>query len=227
MEPAPLEFKRASKDFRDGPRGLVRAVNSVSWALPRGAVALLHGPSGAGKSTLLALGAGLLLPSEGEVWLQGAHFSRLREAHRASRRRALLGVLWQGPGLIPGLASLAQVLLPSVPEGLTPARREAALRWLAHFGLESAREALPEDLSGGEKQRVALARAFARDPSLLLLDEPSAHLDDPSVLALGRALGALCARGGSALVVTHDPRLDALPSVSERRILVQGSLEAV
>jgi putative ABC transport system ATP-binding protein len=218
-----LEFKRVSKVFRDGARGRVNAVSDVSWALPQGTVALLLGPSGAGKSTLLALAAGLLVPTEGEVCLANAHFSRLREAARAARRRALLGVLWQGDTLVPGMSAWDQVLLPSVPEGLTPERREAASRWLSHFAVHHLLRSYPEDLSGGERQRVALARAFARDPRVLLLDEPSAHLDEGHTDALTRALDALRARGGSALVATHDPRLHALAPAPLRLHLDHGA----
>jgi putative ABC transport system ATP-binding protein len=119
-----------------------------------------------------------------------------------------MGVLIQGLALVSAMSALENVLLGAVPDGgMSRARIAAAEQMLAALGVGALARASVETLSGGERQRVALARAFLARGPLLLLDEPTAHLDEAHVATVARMLDAHGARGGAALVATHDPRL--------------------
>jgi putative ABC transport system ATP-binding protein len=212
-----LEFRDVSRSFEDGARATVLALRPTSFTLARGECLRVLGPSGAGKSTLLALSCGLLLPTSGEVLLDGEPFSRWRESFRAAARRRRLSVVVQGLSLVTGMTALENVLLPMVPDGLaTRAARERAESWLARLGVSDVALSKVELLSGGERQRVALARALASTHAeLIVLDEPSAHLDAARTAALVEALRERLDAGASLLIATHDPRLDSLGSSLE------------
>lgn len=214
MSGAPLlEFRSASRAFDDGARARVVALASTSFTLEAGRALRVLGPSGAGKSTLLSLACGLLSPSEGEVLFEGEPFSRWRESFRASLRRRSMGVVVQHLALVQGMSARENVALASVPDGLSSAKdRKEQDALFDALGLRGLEDAKVETLSGGERQRVALVRAFAvSSAKLLVLDEPTAHLDAARAdavieLVRRRARDNSC----SALVATHDPRLDSL-----------------
>ena len=177
-----------------------------------GCTALL-GPSGAGKTTLLKALAGLL-PAEGEPY-----------AGRPPEKRPI-GYLPQNAALFPHLTAWQNVAfaLPHLPPG---DRRRAAMAWLERFDLAHRADHRPHELSGGEARRVALARALAREPELLLLDEPTAGLDRLSRDQVLRAiLYAVEAHRVKALVATHDPELaqaaDRVAVLDGGRLLQSG-----
>ena len=192
-----LALRGISRRFRDGER-VVTALSAVSLEVPRGACVALRGESGAGKSTLLAVAATLLAPDEGEVRWDGASVSTLREAHRAAFRRDVLGAALQSPLLIEGMTAR---------ENLALIRRPVEPRALVALGVAERMDVPVDRLSGGERQRVALARALGAGASLVLLDEPSASLDDARVDALAELVKGCRARGAAVLVATHDPRM--------------------
>lgn len=213
MSAARLSFRAVSRSFEDGARDRVVALEPTSFELAPGECLRVLGPSGVGKSTLLSLACGLLLPTSGEVLLDGEPFSRWREPFRAARRRRSMGVVVQQLALVQGMSVEENVALAHVPDGLLASedrKRHHAL--LARLGLRGLERAKVETLSGGERQRVALVRALAvRDASLLVLDEPSAHLDAARTETLLELLRERVARDGcSVLVATHDPRLDTI-----------------
>jgi putative ABC transport system ATP-binding protein len=208
-----LELRSASRRFDDGVGRTVLALAPTSLSLERGQCLRVLGPSGAGKSTLLSLACGLLLPTEGEVWLEGEPFSRWREPFRAQIRRRTMGVVVQQLALVAGMSARENVLLSGVPDGMpSRADRARAEELLRALGLEAMGDTHVERLSGGERQRVALARALSvASATLLVLDEPTAHLDHTRVDALVALLRERMQRDGtSVLLSTHDPRLDAL-----------------
>jgi molybdate transport system ATP-binding protein len=165
--------------------------------------AAIVGPSGAGKSTVLRIIAGLRRPDPGrvvmgeEVWLDSGRGVNLRPEERAC------GFMFQDYALFPHLSVWRNVAFGM--RGPRQGRRRRALEELRRFGIERLADTRPASLSGGERQRVALARSLARDPSVLLLDEPLSALDTRTRAHAGRelvaALGATCAL---AIVVTHD-----------------------
>lgn len=165
--------------------------------------AAVVGPSGAGKSTLLRIIAGLRKPDPGrvvigrEVWLDSNRGINLRPEERAC------GFMFQEYALFPHLSAWRNVAF-GVP-GDRRVRRRHALEQLERFGVERLADARPASLSGGERQRVALARSLARDPSVLLLDEPLSALDTRTRAHAGRELVATLRNAGAvAIVVTHD-----------------------
>jgi putative ABC transport system ATP-binding protein len=204
--PFAAEARDLTKRVRDG-RQRRTIVQSVSFGLARGELAVLRGPSGSGKTTLLALLGAMLSPTSGEILLDGEPTSRLREAHRADVRRHKVGFLFQDDQLIPRMSVRENVLLPCVPDGVRPEDQRQASALIERFDLGHVERTPSESLSGGERQRVALARALVRNPPVLLLDEPTAHLDDERARSIVDLLTSLAAEDRAVLVATHDPRV--------------------
>ena len=199
-------------------------LEDVSFELMRGELVVVRGPSGSGKTTLLAIVGAMLSPSSGEVHLDGEPTSRLREAHRAEVRRRKVGFVFQDLQLVDGLTSRENILLPRVPDGVRPSDERRAADLLERFGLTTVADVDAKSLSGGERQRVALARALINDPPLLVLDEPTAHLDDARAITIAEELAAVARDGRAVLVATHDPRLAQSAGVTRIMDLVAGKL---
>ena len=209
------------KRFHDGDR-VVRAVDGVTLAIGDGEVVVLRGASGSGKTTLLGLCAGTLTPTSGDVRVDGESIVRLREHHRAEVRRTRIGIVFQSLALVPEMSVLENVLLPLVPDGGGGADDERrALARLAEVGLSGDKaRARASRLSGGERQRAAIVRALIRDPKLLLLDEPTAHLDSESTTGIVDLLRAQKESGRTIVIATHDARIaeaDLVDRVVEMR----------
>jgi molybdate transport system ATP-binding protein len=171
---------------------------SAALVVPAGQTLALVGPSGAGKSSLLSAIAGLV-PALGHVQVDGAVWQEGAAGLPAWQRR--VGLVLQGGGLFPHLDALANVMIAQTAPDAAAA---LALLDAVQLGRDAARRR-PAQLSGGEQMRVALARALARDPAVLLLDEPFAAVDRP----VRRALIALVARlravsAAPMIIVTHD-----------------------
>ena len=158
------------------PEGSLTILSDVSFSIDKGDSVAVVGASGAGKSTLLALLAGLDLPTEGRVWLNGVNLTELDEDGRADVRAASVGFVFQSFHLVPSLNALENVMLPLELAGVD-SPRQAAAEILSQVGLADRTSHYPAQLSGGEKQRVAIARAFATEPAVLFADEPTGNLD--------------------------------------------------
>lgn len=228
LAPAPpaVRVENVVKRVKDG-NDRRTVIDDVSFAIERGEIVVIRGPSGSGKTTLLALVGAMLSPTSGEVHLDGEPTSRLRETHRAEIRRRKVGYLFQDLQLLDGLSALENVLLPRVPDGVTADDEARARKLLDQRGLGKLANSKAKGLSGGEKQRVALCRALLVDPKLLVLDEPTAHLDDAHANTIAGDLAALARDGRAVLVATHDARITAgLPSDVRVRVLdlVAGKL---
>ena len=211
------------KRVRDGAARRT-VLDGVSFEIARGELVVVRGPSGSGKTTLLAIVGAMLSPTSGEVFLDGEATSRLRATHRAEVRRRKVGFVFQDLQLVDGLSALENVLLPRVPDGVRREDETRALTLLERFGLGSVARGKARALSGGERQRVALARALLADPPLLVLDEPTAHLDDARATAIADELAGLARDGRAVLVATHDPRVVQSPAVTRVLDLVAGRL---
>jgi putative ABC transport system ATP-binding protein len=209
MEPDRTPVLRAvslRKRVRDGQQRR-EVLREISLEVSAGELVLLAGPSGSGKTTLLGILGGMLLPTSGEVFLGEVALSRLREPARARLRREKVGYLFQDFALLPGLSVLDNVLISRVPEGIGRDDERNAEARLRELALWDRRHASVDALSGGERQRVALARALLSSPAVLLLDEPTAHLDGPRSAELLDRLVALATDGRAIVIATHDPRL--------------------
>lgn len=218
-----VRVEHVTKRVRDGAARRT-VLDDVSFEVARGELVVLRGPSGSGKTTLLALVGGMLSPTSGEIYLDGEPTSRLREAHRSEVRRKKVGFVFQDVQLLDGLSALDNVMLPQVPEGVTAETEARARLLLARFGVENVAHVPVRSLSGGERQRVALARATLFDPPLLVLDEPTAHLDDERAKQLSRDLQAIVDEGRAVLVASHDARLVDHPAVSRVLDLIDGRM---
>jgi NitT/TauT family transport system ATP-binding protein len=193
----PLEFRAVDKAF-DSPSGEVLALRDVSFEVPAGEFVSVVGPSGCGKSTLLRLAAGLILPSSGQVFVDGA------PAHQPSQETTL-GMVFQSPVLMPWRSVARNVALPMELQGWDKKRAEArTIELLEVAGLTGFERHRIWQLSGGMQQRVAICRALALDPDIILMDEPFGALDALTREELNLYLARLSeASHKSVLFVTH------------------------
>ncbi len=189
------------------PEGELTILSDVHLAIATGETVAVVGASGSGKSTLLGLLAGLDLPSQGVVRLDGHDLTELDEDGRAALRLQLVGFVFQSFQLLPSLTALENVMLP-LELSATPNPGQRAQEIVARVGLDHRLHHYPRQLSGGEQQRVAIARAFANQPKVLFADEPTGNLDRKTGARLAELLFDLNREQGTTLVlVTHDARL--------------------
>ena len=189
------------------PEGTLTILSDVSFQILAGESVAVVGASGAGKSTLLALLAGLDLPSNGHVELNGSNLSTLDEDGRARVRAENVGFVFQSFHLVPSLNALENVMLPLELAG-HGAARTVARELIAKVGLAERWSHYPAQLSGGEKQRVAIARAFATEPAVLFADEPTGNLDSRTGANIMALMFELNHNSSTTLVlVTHDGSL--------------------
>lgn len=192
--------------------GLSKRVSSERWlfrnlnvSVAPGEQLALRGASGVGKSTLLNLMAGLDLPDEGRVLLNGQNLAEMTKGEQLALRRATFGFVFQAFHLMPHLNALQNVMVPCLLAGLAFAQaQERAERLLEALELTGVTQSFPSVLSGGEQQRVALARALVHRPEIVLADEPTGNLDPETA---HKALSLLCRtcreQGAALLMVTH------------------------
>ncbi|MFK7985655.1 MAG: ABC transporter ATP-binding protein [Sandaracinaceae bacterium] len=202
-----ISLQGVQKRYRDGERR-IDAVSSLDLSVPEGVLWVLRGPSGSGKTTLLGLMGAMVAPSAGRVALLGDDVTSLRDHHRTAVRRERVGFVFQALSLIDGMTLMDNVLLPLVPTGgANAADQKRAQALLDRFGVGDRTRADVARLSGGQRQRVAIARALILDPPILLLDEPTAHLDTENALGVVEVLSSLRDDGRTVVAATHDPRL--------------------
>ncbi len=201
---------------------LVRPIDHLDLDIESGQVVLLLGASGCGKTTLLSALAAILSPTSGRITVDGIDVTALRGKGSVEYRRHTVGVVFQAFNLVPSLTALENVAAPLLAAGV---RRKSALRraadLLAQVELSDRAHHRPGDMSGGQQQRVAIARALVADPSLVLADEPTAHLDYVQVEGVLRLLEGLRGPGRVIVIATHDDRLlplaDRVVHLSPRR----------
>jgi lipoprotein-releasing system ATP-binding protein len=193
----------------DTAEGVLEILRGVEISLGRGEIVAVVGTSGVGKSTLLHILGGLERPTDGRVEIDGTDIFSLGERERARFRNSRIGFVFQLHHLLREFSALENVMLPVLLSGESARRATArAEELLEAFGLADRRFHRPGQLSGGEAQRVAVARALARDPAVVLADEPSGNLDpDHSEELYDLILRVREERGRSFLVATHDREL--------------------
>ena len=203
----------------------VTVFTDLSFELPEKLFAAVMGPSGIGKSTLLHLLGGIDSADAGRVEIFGQALEELPPRERARFRNNSIGFVFQFHHLLPEFTAEENVALTHRIAGIAPipARRLAA-ELLDRVGLGDRRDHRPRALSGGEQQRVAIARAIAREPRLLLADEPTGNLDlDSAAMVFGLLEELHRERGMTTVLVTHNPdlasRCDILFSMSREGIV--------
>jgi putative ABC transport system ATP-binding protein len=200
----------------------VHALRRVSLQLFEGQFVVLLGPSGSGKSTLLNIIGGLDVPTSGRVTYRDIDLTTADEAALTDYRRHHVGFVFQFYNLIPSLTALENVgLVTEISE--RPMRPEDALRLV---NLDERRDHFPAQLSGGEQQRVAIARAIAKQPAVLLCDEPTGALDISTGIVVLEALARVNAElGTTTVVITHNA---AIASMADRVIrLADGRIVSI
>ena len=224
MSAPAIEVSGLRKRYVDGTRRL-DAVRSVDLEVPKGQLFVLRGPSGSGKTTLLGLMGAMVAPTAGTVRIFGDDVTHLRDHHRTALRRKRLGFVFQELQLITGMTVMENVLLPFVPlGGASRDDRTHAKELLERFGLHKEIHARSERLSGGQRQRAAIARGLVMRPSILLLDEPTAHLDTQNALEVVSLLCELRDEGTTIVSATHDPRLADDPRVDRVITMRDGAI---
>ncbi len=202
--------------------GTVAALDDVSFRVERGEFVAIHGASGSGKSTLLLTLGGMLRPTSGAVSIDGRDLYSLSAGARTRFRASTIGFVFQLFHLVPYL-DVRQNILAGVPRPDADARARVD-RLIEELGLGPRAESLPSTLSAGERQRVALARALAKQPPLILADEPTGNLDPVNAGVVFRRLADYQRAGGTVLVVTHGN--DAAPYATRTLRLDHGRLAA-
>ena len=203
------------------------AVAGVSLELSAGELVELVGRSGSGKSTLLNMIAGLAVPTEGSVILEGQDLYALNDAELSKVRNATYGVVPQGQTALYNLTVVQNVKLPYLMYRPDDGIDDRAMALLSTLGIADLAEAYPAELSGGEMRRMAIARALICNPKVVLADEPTGDLDDENTIVVLESLRSIADAGAAVLVVTHEQaaeqyadrilRMDAGSIVGQRR----------
>jgi len=199
-----IRLEGITKVYPMGNRRL-EVLRGIDLQVERGAMVAIMGPSGSGKSTMLNIIGCLDRPTAGRYLLDGAEVSRLSSRDLAEVRGRQVGFVFQTFNLLPQLTALANVELGLRYSRGSDHHRERALAALDRVGLSDRATHRPAELSGGEQQRVAIARALAKNPPLVLADEPTGNLDSQSGAEVMSILTSLQREQAiTLLMVTHD-----------------------
>ncbi|MEV6966007.1 ABC transporter ATP-binding protein [Hamadaea sp. NPDC051192] len=184
---------------------IVQALDDVHLTVRPGELAAVVGPSGAGKSSLLAVAGGLACPDHGTVTVAGHDMTVASRRVRTGLRRRHIGFVFQSGNLLPALTAIDQLRLAQRIAPRAERTHRDAYEMLTEVGLADKADRRPDQLSGGERQRVGIARALVTEPSVLLVDEPTAALDRARSHDIVRLLAREATRRSVAVVmVTHD-----------------------
>ncbi|MBQ9980729.1 MAG: ABC transporter ATP-binding protein [Oscillospiraceae bacterium] len=210
-----VEFKDVRKVYNSGEVS-VEALKDVSFQIEKGEICVIVGASGAGKTTLLNILGGMDTLTSGTVTLDGTDISAFNTRQLTAYRRYDVGFVFQFYNLMGNLTAFENVELASM---LSPNPLDAATV-LKKVGLEDRAKNFPAQLSGGEQQRVAIARALAKNPKLLLCDEPTGALDYNTGKAILKLLQQTCRETGmTVVIITHN---QALTAMADRVITVKS-----
>jgi putative ABC transport system ATP-binding protein len=215
-----IELAGITKSFNSGKPNQFTAVDNVTLTVNPGEITVFKGPSGSGKTSLLTMIGCMARPTSGRIFLRGVaaavpfqkggaaaiEITSLPERFLNEIRRSTFGFIFQQFNLVKGITVLENVMLPAYPTGEGRADfRARAVALLKQFSITRLAGQRVELLSGGELQRVAIARALINNPSIIIADEPTAHLDSKLSLDFMAIVGRLKEEGKSVLIASHDP----------------------
>ena len=214
-----VKFENVSKIYRMGEVE-IKALHNASFSIEKGEICVIVGPSGAGKTTLLNILGGMDTLSAGKVTVDGEDISLYNEKKLTDYRRYDVGFVFQFYNLIGNLTAIENVELATqiCKEPLSP------MEMIKQVGLEDRALNFPSQLSGGEQQRVSIARALAKNPKLLLCDEPTGALDSVTGKQILKLLQDTARNTGmTVVIITHN---SALTAMADRVIRVKnGTVE--
>ena len=209
-----ITFKNVKKDYVG--QITVTALHDVSFDVEKGEICVIVGESGAGKTTLINILGGMDTLTEGQITVDGREVSAMTKKQLAEYRRKDVGFVFQFYNLIPNLTALENVEI-AAQLSKTAMKSDEALK---KVGLEQRKKNFPAQLSGGEQQRVAIARAIAKNPKLLLCDEPTGALDYNTGKAILKLLQDTCRETGmTVIIITHNK---ALTDMADRVIRIKS-----
>ena len=225
-----LELQGLYKSYFDGS-GDHHILRGADLKIEKGETVAILGSSGSGKSTLLNLIAGIDLPDQGEVCIDGKSLGQMSEKNRTLLRRRTMGFVFQSFNLIPTLNVYENLMLPlelnqiSKNSGIVSQMLEA-------LGLKGREESHPDRLSGGEQQRVAIARALMHQPSLLLADEPTGNLDAKTSQETLKLINHLVHRSRTTMIMaTHSQEViewvDRVLGIEDGKLIELKTSEAI
>lgn len=197
-----VELKKVSKTYKIGENEF-KALDNIDLEINKGEFVVILGPSGAGKSTLLNLIGGMDTPTEGSIKIDGEEISKYNESQLSDYRAENIGFIFQFYNILPTLTVLENVELVKDIVKIGNDSKEA----IKAVGLEQHMNKFPNQLSGGEQQRVSIARAIAKNPKLLLCDEPTGALDSKTGVEVLKLLKKQCDGNNGAntvIIVTHN-----------------------
>ncbi len=216
MEPI-VQMHQIRKYYKMG-EVTIKAVDGIDFIIEKGEFAVIVGPSGAGKTTVLNILGGMDTSDEGEALVDGADISKFSERQLTTYRRNDIGFVFQFYNLVPNLTALENVELAAQ---ICRNPLDAA-SVLTDVGLKERMHNFPAQLSGGEQQRVAIARALAKNPKLLLCDEPTGALDYLTGKAILKLLQDTCrSKGMTVVVITHNL---AISPMADRVIKIKNGM---
>ena len=216
-----VKLDKVSKIYKMGEVE-IRAVDNISFEISKGEFVVVVGPSGAGKTTVLNILGGMDTATKGNVFVDGSNIAKYNNRQLTAYRRDDIGFVFQFYNLVPNLTALENVeLAMQICKNPLDAKK-----FLCEVGLEDRMGNFPAQLSGGEQQRVSIARALAKNPKLLLCDEPTGALDYQTGKAILKLLQDMCReKGMTVIVITHN---SALTPMADRVIHIKnGTVSAM
>lgn len=198
-----LKIENLSKIYGEG-ENQVKALDNVSFSVPKGQFVAIIGPSGSGKSTLLHILGGVDRPTSGKVYLDGQDVYAQNEDQLAIFRRRQVGLIYQFYNLIPVLNVTENITLPVLMDG-KKVDKSYLDELVGLLSLKGREKHLPNELSGGQQQRVSIGRALINNPAVMLADEPTGNLDSKNSHEIVELLKLSNKKYGQTLIViTHD-----------------------
>ena len=195
-----IEFKNVKKEYKMGEVA-IKALDNTNFTIEKGELVVIVGPSGAGKTTCLNILGGMDTPTSGDVIVDGKNVSTLKKKELVKYRREDIGFVFQFYNLVQNLTAIENVELATqiCKDSLNP---ETIMK---KVGLKDRIRNFPSQLSGGEQQRVAIARAIAKNPKLLLCDEPTGALDYKTGKQILELLQNTCRKENlTVIIITHN-----------------------
>ena len=201
-----IELLNIRKVFNQGQPNEFVAIHGVSVLIDAHQVTVLKGPSGSGKTTLLSMIGCMSRPTSGRIRLSGLEITSLPERFLTGIRQKTFGFVFQQFNLIKGVTALENAMLPAYPLGESQgALKKRAMNLFDLFNISGKAHSRVEWLSGGEAQRVSMARALINNPSIIIADEPTGHLDTKLSQEFMEIVGRLKEDKKTVLIASHDP----------------------